>query len=499
MTDRIWVLIQRGSQVTRRVLETDTSIADLKHMLLEDHPEWSDFDIVYNDCVVLDDRVISEVFCEGDQEPCLFIRAKGDELAKKNAPSEDVRNNGSSTYPAKDDVNFEPPLNMRASTPDSSNFSVKVRLRDQEYNVNANTLSELRTWANRLCKQSDLILCDMKVSGHALPALLDSLSLQEVLAGAADKVVVLEVASKSRNFKEGVHKNEGISDSYLGMSQAIMGQSALNLMEEIFHAQYERDRVAHINQLTFNSRILNSSFMALGNIVAQDHPQLYDEFLGVMARHDDATKQMEKLLKFLNGEVLRTGNASGSRQNADPVRSRTATPAIPQNDFRRPILIPQGVDRPAVRNAPVHPRANPQPPNAAGQAMAGVAARVPRVAALIVIDLRLLFKLAIIVAVLGQDAGQKEFYIILTLALIVYLASTNMLRLPFGDLIHPARFGRIPPANRRGFFVDLWTMIITFFLSIIPVWQVVPDEPAQQQVRPVEAQQPNMLPPGGIA
>jgi hypothetical protein len=266
------------------------------------------------------------------------------------------------------------------------------------------------------------------------------------------------------------------------------------LVETLFEAQSERDRINHINQMAYNSKILTISLLALSAQVEQFHPYLQDELLGLLKRHHDSTELMRQCLE--KHSIIRGGVSPSNTGGRGATFSSINGPAPDLNQpHHRHNQQEQRDERPGQQQAA--PAAG-APVAAAPRAPAGVAARVPRVAALIVIDVRLLFKLALVVAFLGHDAGPREFYVILLIAVVVYLANTNMIRMPLFARMNLGGIGRIPHADRRGFFVDVWTMISSVFLSIIPAWQVVGEDiPVdQQQVRPIAgADQPNVVAP----
>lgn len=474
----IWIKVKTSDGYHRRVVSADWTIHELMEEL---HEESSDYD----DCEI---RISYKGrYLEGDETIGVVVGAED------NDPIFEVIELVTDDEWEGDQIEEEEELPVQTSPKADENVHLTLSYDDGRIEkITAKTVGEVKTLTTTLAssKGRSAEVVDVRYQSQSLLKFGPQVMLRDIVTpNSIVEVVTSKIEPSSSNPQKIKARQSPISDS----------SSAL--LETLFDAQAEKERISNINQIAYNGKVLTLAMMGLVAQVEEFYPQLQQDLIILLRHYQQTTELMRMVL-----EKHSIATKSGSSATVSPEGVQSTLSAIASVDSTRPPQ--QNVQRNQAAAAANGQQARAQiAENAAGNnnnvAVApgqpgGIAAPArPRVAALIVIDVRLLFKLALVVAVLGHDAGPKEFYMIVFVAVIVYLANTNMIRLPFLNRLTIAGFGRVPHAGRRGFFVDVWTMISTFFLSIIPAWQVIAEEPAVNnaagpaaQVQPMAQDQP---------
>lgn len=219
-------------------------------------------------------------------------------------------------------------------------------------------------------------------------------------------------------------------------------------------AQFTKDRMSKLNDMNFNNLVLAGAIEHVSSL-PQCKLRYSHELDILMKTHQQAS---ELLLKAMDMYASRFA-LGGSKLHHRTVQPETEAAAA------------------AAAAQPVQ-----QDVGAVDEQRA-----VRRRQLLMGMDLGLLVKLVVIVLLMGYDSGAQEFTLMCTVATLIYIVNIGLIRVPVLVQQWLGMRGRIPHQRRAGFFVDLYTVVISFLLSIIPIWTVQGEGEEEEHPQPQAA------------
>ena len=292
---------RRSSELARHLIAGDYTIQEVKELLLMEHHDWDEnFVLLYRRRRLEDDSIVENIIDESDSDVIFDVEYPSEEEVPSGNVAEDnkvfiANNNQSQPIQGSDATNIAEEFKYQSEASDNETFKPQVesnvneeRKRESEasaaideqkrkseackvtviYNGEKHealvrTLGELKNWVNRnLMDGSITAFNDLTVEGHSILNFASHILIQDILAGATDQSVEVVVADKDES-----------------------GDDAVELLRNIFAIQVERDRIAHINQMAYNSKLMITSLSSLASFVDESFPELREELEMVIKKH----------------------------------------------------------------------------------------------------------------------------------------------------------------------------------------------------------------------
>ncbi|KAH9258269.1 hypothetical protein BASA81_003318 [Batrachochytrium salamandrivorans] len=306
--------------------------------------------------------------------------------------------------------------------------TVLLKFKTTQEQVSCRTVGELKAKAGELLKSKagGGILVDLAFNGQSLMGLEESTATASL---TNQPWLVVDVVSGGGGFNRDIRSGQD-----------------LVFYQKFVDAQFAKDRLGKINDMNFNHQVLSS---AIETVCARSNGRFVDEVRQLQTNHREASLL---LLRSLDAYTTHFAASGGAK----PPTSAAATAAVPDTE---PVQPPP----------PVQEQQNQQAEQRA----------LHRRQVLVRLDLGLLFKLVVMVCLLGYDSGRQELTIMCLAAATVYLVSVGLLRLPQFAQAWLRQRGRIPHQNQVGFLIDLYSIALSLVLSIAPAWEVVGEDDEQ--------------------